>query len=111
MASTERVSFPGGWWADVRTWWSTSADSRMFGAWGHQDSALTFEEAVRLTLSESVVAANLPDGEGNAIPFGPEMWDQVDGRIGWKLVTDIRGRWAAWRTDTDPKGGAAPSDA
>ena len=106
-----KMTFPGGWWADVRTAWPYGADTRIAGAWGFSDDPEAFEQACRLTLQESVTAAHLPDVDGNALPFGPEMWDAVDGRIGRKILTECRKRWGAWQKDADPKdtGETSPS--
>lgn len=100
---TARISFKGGWWADVRTEWPYGADTRIAGAWAFTDDPEAFENACRVTLVESVVDANLPDVDGNAIPFSPAMWDTVSGRIGRKLLAECQGRWSKWHTDADPK--------
>lgn len=105
---TERIQYKGGWWADVRTAWPYGADTRIGGAWGFTETPEAFENACRVTLVESVTDANLPDVDGNAIPFGPEMWDKVDGRIGRRLLRECQTRWGAWQKDADPNDTGEP---
>lgn len=101
--STERLTFKGGWWADIRTQWPYGADSKIAGALLFTDDPESFENGQRITLQQSVTAANLPDLEGNAIPFDPEsMWDLVDGRVGRKVLARCRLNWGKWQKDADP---------
>lgn len=99
----DRITFKGGWWADVRTEWSYGADARVAAAQLFQrDDAESFENAQRVLLVESVEAAHIPDLEGNAVAFGPEMWGSVNGRIGRAILKKCRANWAAWQKDADP---------
>lgn len=108
MATTHRMTFPGGWWADVRTAWPYGADTRMAAAWTYTEGAEDLERACRVTLQESVVAAHLPDVEGDAIEFSPEMWDSVDGRLGRRILNECRRRWMVWTKDADPNDTSEP---
>ena len=100
--STERMTFKGGWWADVRTQWPYGADQKIAGAMLFTDDAESFENGQRVLLQQSVTAGHLPDIDGNAVEFGPEMWETVDGRIGRAVLKRIRRLWGDWQKDADP---------
>lgn len=97
-----RLTMPGGWWADIRTEFSYGADARIAAAALFTDDAESFENSQRVLLQQAVAAAHLPDIDGNAVEFGPEMWDVVDGRKGRKVLAECRKRWADWLKDADP---------
>ena len=104
--STERMTFKGGWWADVRTEWPYGADTRIAGAWlalGPAPEGEDWEKACRVTLQQSVTDAMVPDLEGNALPFGPDVWDACDGRIGRAILRRARKSWGAWQRASDPE--------
>lgn len=103
MSTQKRMEFKGGWWADVRTAWSYGADSRIAGAWAYADNGEGFQNAAIITLQESVINAHLPDTDGNVVPFGPDMWETVNGKIGRKILIACRDSWGAWQADSDPK--------
>ncbi len=100
---TKKITFKGGWWADMRESWSYGSDSKIAGAWAFADDAENFGKATVIHLQESVIAAHLPDTDGNAIPFSAEMWPQVDGRIARHLLRVSRDMWREWQQDMDPK--------
>lgn len=99
----QKITFKGGWWAEVKTEWSYGSDMKIAGAWLHIDESEKFERACRTTLIESVTNANLPDIEGNVVPFSPSMWDQVSGKIARKILMVCRDNWGRWQEDSDPK--------
>lgn len=109
MAEMHRMTFKGGWWADVRQEWPYGADTRIAGAWAFTGDAEAFEEACRVTLRESVTDANLPGLDGSALPFGPDVWESVDGRIGRAILRRARADWGKWQKDADPNDGGPPS--
>lgn len=109
--ATERMTFKGGWWADVRTKWSYGDDSAIAAALLFTDDAESFEQGQRVLLQRSVPAAHVPDLEGNAVEHGPEMWDSVDGRIGRAILRRARRSWGAWQKDADPNDDGPPSPA
>ena len=108
---TQRLTFPGGWWADVRTEWPYGADTRIAGAMVFTDDPAAFENSQRVMLIESVPAAHVPDLDGNAVDYGPEMWERVNGRIGRAILRRARLNWGKWQTDADPNDTADPSPA
>ena len=107
--STERLTFKGGWWADIRQQWPYGADTKIAGAWGFTDDPEAFENASRVTLQQSVTDAHVPDIDGNAIPFGPDAWETCDGRIGRAILKKCRLNWAAWQKGADPNASAETS--
>ena len=109
--STERLTIKGGWWADIRTQWPYGADAKVAGALLFTDDAESFENGQRVLLQQSVTAAHVPDLEGNAVEFGPEMWETVDGRIGRSILKRCRQNWGKWSKDADPNDTAEPSPA
>lgn len=100
--STERLTFKGGWWADIRTQWPYGADAKVAGALLFTDDAESFENGQRVLLQQSVTDAHVPDLDGNAVAFGPEMWETVGGRIGRRILTRARLNWGKWQKDADP---------
>lgn len=100
---TKKVTFKGGWWAEIRTRWPYEADTKIAGAWTFTNDQASLERACTVTLQESIINANLPDEKGEAIPFSSDMFGKIDGRIGRKLLTECRTLWTAWQEDTDPK--------
>lgn len=106
--TNHRMTFPGGWWADIRTVWPYGADTRMAAAWMFTEGADDFEQACRVTLQESVVAAHLPDVNGDVVEFGPEMWETVEGRVGRRVLRECRKRWAEYAKDADPNDTSEP---
>lgn len=108
---TRRITFKGGWWADLRTAWPYGSDTKIAGAWAFVDNNEKFQAACLLTLSESITAAHVPDIDGNALPFEPDMWSVVDGKIARHLLKLARDGWAKWQEDIDPKDTSATSDA
>ena len=107
--TTERMTFKGGWWADVRVEFPYGADSRIGGALLFTDDAESFEAGQRVVLQQGVTAAHVPDLEGNAVEFGPDMWDSVDGRIGRAILKRARANWGRWQKDADPNDTDPPS--
>lgn len=100
---TKKITFPGGWWAELKTAWSYGSDMKIASAWTFTDAEEKFQRACVTTLEESIVAAHLPDAEGNAIAFGSDMWAQIDGRIGRRLLREARDLWGKWQEEADPK--------
>lgn len=108
---SKKVTFPGGWWAELKTAWSYGSDMKIAAAWTFTDGEEKFERACLTTLQECITSAHLPDADGNAIAFGPEMWSRIDGRIGRKLLVESREAWSKWQEDSDPKDTKGSSDA
>lgn len=100
---SKKITFKGGWWAELRTRWSYEADTKIAGAWTFTTDQTSLERACTVTLEESVINAHLPDENGEPLSFSHDMYGKVDGRIGRKLLAECRGLWMAWQEDTDPK--------
>lgn len=105
-----RIDFKGGWWADVKDAWSYGSDARIAGAWAFADTPETYASAATVTLVECVTGGHLPGPDGAALPFSAEMWEQVDGRIGRRLLRECRDRWGRWQREADPFDTGTSSD-
>ncbi len=108
---TERLTFKGGWWADVRTEWSYGDDTAIAAALLFTDDPEAFENSQRILLQRSVPAAHVPDLDGNPVDFGPEMWETVNGQVGRAILRRIRRNWGEWQKDADPNDDGASSPA
>ena len=100
---TKRIALGDRWGVDMRESWSYGSDMKIAGAWAFVQNDEQFEKAVLVTLQESVVDANVPDENGNAMAFSKTMWSDIDGRIGRRILDVCRKEWQEWSEASDPK--------